>query len=149
MSGYASCLHASNCWHAAPIQHMWPVRDDIAVRLDQVENVITQVTRRDQLPAPNQTAPYPKATEQDGVDGRITWKGKLRSLLCCLAPPQNDRYFRSNEAEAVVVRPPPRALPPPRPAGVQAYNTTLQHAQRATCSMHALAKWLSWKLQHA
>ena len=84
----------------------------------QVEDFITQVTRRDQLPAPNRAAPYPKATEQDGIDSRISWKGKIRSLLCCLAPPQNDRYFRSNEAEAVVIRPPPRALPPPRPPGL-------------------------------
>lgn len=84
----------------------------------QVEDVITQVTRQDQLPAPNRAAPYPKATEQDGIDSRVSWKGKIRSLLCCLAPPQNDRYFRSNEAEAVVIRPPPRALPPPRPPGL-------------------------------
>lgn len=83
----------------------------------QVEDVITQVTRRDQLPAANRTAPYPKATEQDGVDSRITWRTKLRSLLCCLAPPQNDQYFRSNEAEAVVIRPPRAAVPPPRPPG--------------------------------
>lgn len=83
----------------------------------QVEDVITQVTRRDQLPAGSHTAAYPKATEQDGVDSRITWKTKLRSLLCCLAPPQNDHYFRSSEAEAVVIRPPRAVVPPPRPPG--------------------------------
>lgn len=83
----------------------------------QVEDVITQVTRRDQLPAANRTAAYPKATEQDGVDSRITWKTKLRSLLCCLAPPQNDQYFRSSEAEAVVIRPPRAIVPPPRAPG--------------------------------
>ena len=74
----------------------------------QVEDVITQV---------NRTAAYPKATEQDGVDSRITWKTKLRSLLCCLAPPQNDQYFRSSEAEAVVIRPPRAIVPPPRAPG--------------------------------
>lgn len=103
----------------------------------QVEDVITQVTRRDQLPAANRTAPYPKATEQDGVDSRITWKTKLRSLLCCLAPPQNDQYFRSNEAEAVVIRPPRAVVPPPRAPGdcyaaCYCYTEQKDHAQLNT-----------------
>ena len=108
----------------------------------QVEDVITQVTRRDQLPAANRTAPYPKATEQDGVDSRITWKTKLRSLLCCLAPPQNDQYFRSNEAEAVVIRPPRAAVPPPRAPGdlalvvLPSAQTSAQHADSAVNIRH-------------
>ena len=102
----------------------------------QVEDVITQVTRRDQLPAGNRTAPYPKATEQDGVDSRITWKTKLRSLLCCLAPPQNDQYFRSSEAEAVVIRPPRAAVPPPRaPGDCNAFPN-----RPLVCAVHAHGK---------
>lgn len=105
----------------------------LCLTASQVEDVITQVTRRDQLPAGNRTAPYPKATEQDGVDSRITWKTKLRSLLCCLAPPQNDQYFRSNEAEAVVIRPPRAAVPPPRaPGDCNAFAT-----KAPSCAVHA------------
>ncbi|DBA93455.1 hypothetical protein WJX79_008935 [Trebouxia sp. C0005] len=98
-----------------------------------VEDVITQVTRRDQLPAANRTAPYPKAAEQDGVGSRITWRTKLRSLLCCLAPPQNDQYFRSSEAEAVVIRPPRAALPPPRVSGEPVIGPAAPHDKHKKC----------------
>ena len=74
-----------------------------------------------QLPEADRNLPYPPATEGDrgGTDpggpavneSRTTWRAKLRSLLCCLAPPSNDQYFRSSETEAVVIRP----LQPPTP----------------------------------
>ena len=74
-----------------------------------------------QLPEANRNLPYPPATEGDrGAtdpggpavnESRTTWRAKLRSLLCCLAPPSNDQYFRSSETEAVVIRP----LQPPTP----------------------------------
>ena len=112
----------------------------------QVEDVITQVTRRELVPPGNRPSAYPKAAEQDGVDSRITWRTKLRSLLCCLAPPQNDQYFRSNEAEAVVIRPPRAALPPPGAPGAQhalclwTQNTYQVTFDNVVCNMPAIHK---------
>lgn len=105
-----------------------------------VSSLITQVTTRDPLPASvlaarrnsgfgASTSNGTSTAVSNGVEpgsgpsdaevahtseARSTWKNKFRSLLCCLAPPQNDQYFPHREVPPPIIRPPPR---PPSPAG--------------------------------
>mmetsp|Transcript_14208 Transcript_14208/g.42911 ORF Transcript_14208/g.42911 Transcript_14208/m.42911 type:complete len:319 (+) Transcript_14208:341-1297(+) len=84
--------------------------DDSAQQESQPESFITQVSRRDSL------KPAPRASAAAGGAGgapRGTWRFRLRSLLCCLAPPAKDPYYRSDQ-NALATRP-AAPIPPPRP----------------------------------
>lgn len=48
-----------------------------------------------------------------GAAGAPTWRDRLRSLLCCLAPPAKDPYYRGSDHGSAAARP-PAPTPPPR-----------------------------------
>ena len=50
--------------------------------------------------------------QAEKVETRPSWKSRFRALLCCLAAPVNDQYYRS-EPENTVIRPPQPPTPPP------------------------------------
>ncbi|CAL8468486.1 g8026 [Coccomyxa elongata] len=71
------------------------------------ESVITQVNTRDEKsPAALQYS------DTDATERTLSWKERLRALLCCFVPDANEQYYRSNEAEAAIIRPPQPPTPP-------------------------------------
>ena len=78
------------------------------LRVDHVE----QVTTRNGIGAAKAgEAPAISPAASEAVEPRATWRHRVRSLLCCLAPPATDHYYRSSETEAVVVRRPAQPVP--------------------------------------
>ncbi|GAB4816709.1 hypothetical protein N2152v2_003755 [Parachlorella kessleri] len=75
-----------------------------------ISSVITQVVVRQEHSVAQEPAAQPRLAAGEDQEVRNTWKNKLRSILCCLAPPANDQYVRQDEGP-VVIRPP--APPPP------------------------------------
>lgn len=103
-------------------------------------SVITQVTSRDVVPAAVARRGSAAGASSSGVgngppgpgdevgpitEARSTWKNKFRSLLCCLAPPQNDQYFPHREVPPPIIRP-PRPPSPQRFTGSAVIGTIRQ-----------------------
>ena len=57
-------------------------------------------------------ATFSTAQAADKIEQRPSWRSRFRALLCCLAPPVNDNYYRT-EPETTVIRPPQPPTPPP------------------------------------
>jgi RNA polymerase II subunit A small phosphatase-like protein len=74
---------------------------------------VLQVTTRNGIGAAKAAeAPADSTAASEVIEPRATWRHRVRSLLCCLAPPATDQYYRSSETEAVVVRRLAQPVPP-------------------------------------
>ena len=79
---------------------------------------LQQVTTRNGIsPAKPGEAAADSPAAGEAIEPRATWRHRVRSLLCCLSPPATDRYYRSSETEAVVLRRPAQSVPPHRYTG--------------------------------
>lgn len=87
------------------------VDDDDEPSAANIDSVITQVVVRQESTSNQAPVQQGAAPGTDSQEIRNTWKDKLRSILCCLAPPTNDQYVRQDEGPVVIRPPAPR--PPP------------------------------------
>lgn len=85
--------------------------DDDEPSAANIDSVITQVVVRQESTSNQAPVQQGAAPGTDSQEIRNTWKDKLRSILCCLAPPTNDQYVRQDEGPVVIRPPAPR--PPP------------------------------------
>eukprot|EP00884_Botryococcus_braunii_P018727 jgi/Botrbrau1/5538/Bobra.0023s0022.1 len=75
--------------------------------LAAAQSVITQVNTREPPGGPPQ---YPRGG--DNPPPRRSWRQRLRLFLCCFVPREDDAFYRRDEAESVVIRPPQPPTPP-------------------------------------
>ncbi len=106
---YVSCALRVGC-KARSCCPCCPLQSAASEAPPSVVSVRLQVTRESASGAAARSRPIVAPPET-----RATWRDRLRSLLCCLAPPATDQYYRSSESDAVALRP-PAPVPPPRGA---------------------------------